>query len=95
MLLLDLLKALSGNSNVNITLNNADGDSLITFNAGGYAAVETDLGKRTVKKVKIMTANAVTIVINDAVEEEEPQPDDPTTDPTDPTTDPSTDPANP
>lgn len=89
MLLIDLLKALSGNANVNITLNNADGDSLITFNAGGYAAVETDLGKRTVKKVKIMTANAVSITINDAVEEEEPQPEDPIIDPEESTTDPT------
>lgn len=101
MILSDLLKALSGNAGVNITLNNADGDSLITFNAGGYEAVESELGKRTVKKVKIMTANAVTVVINDPAEEEVPagDPTDPNTDPaTDPTTDPtnpSTDPTNP
>lgn len=90
MILSDLLKALSGNASVNITLNNADGDSLITFNAGGYAAVESDLGKRTVKKVKIMTANAVTVVINDPAEEEET----PTEEPTDPE-EPTTDPVNP
>lgn len=90
MILSDLLKALSGNAGVNITLNNADGDSLITFNAGGYAAVESDLGKRTVKKVKIMTANAVTVVINDPAEEEET----PTEEPTDPE-EPTTDPVNP
>ena len=80
MILSDLLKALSGNASVNITLNNA----------GGYAAVESDLGKRTVKKVKIMTANAVTVVINDPAEEEET----PTEEPTDPE-EPTTDPVNP
>lgn len=87
MLLSDLLKALSGNANVNITLSDADNDGLITFNAGGYAAVESDLGKRTVKKVKIVSAQAVTIML-DAVSTN----DDTTDSDPDPTSDPGTDP---
>ena len=83
MILSDLLKALSGNANVNITLSDADNDALITFNAGGYAAVESELGKRIVKKVKVVSAQAVTIVLDAAEESTDPDPSgDPGTDPT-------------
>ena len=69
MILVDLLKALSGNTNVNVTLLDEDENTLITFNAAGYAAVESDLGIRTVKRVKIATAQAVSVMIEDPVEE--------------------------
>lgn len=83
MILSDLLSALSSNTNVNVTLLDSNDNTLITFNAAGHAAVESDLGKRTVKRVKINTAQAVTISIDDAVEETVPdsEPQDPTGEP--------------
>ena len=72
MKLLDLLKALSFNMNVSITLVDADESELITFNAVGYKAVESELGKKKVKKVKIASATAVTIVLDDEEVAEEP-----------------------
>lgn len=74
MILSDLLSALSSNANVNVTLLDSNDNNLITFNAAGYAAVESDLGKRTVKRVKINTAQQVTISVDDAAPEPEPEP---------------------
>lgn len=84
MILSDLLSALSSNSEVKVTLLDSSDNVLISFTAPGYAAIESDLGKRTVKRIKINTAQAVTISIDDAVPEPEPEPtpDPETTDPT-------------
>ena len=79
MKLSDLLAALSSNQAVNITLLDANDNTLITFNATGYKVVDKDLGDRTVKRIKIKMATAVLISIDDAPEVE-PDPD-PTPDP--------------
>lgn len=63
MLLSNLLVALSCNRNLYITLTDEDENALITFNATGYGSVESDLGERTVKKVKITSPNTATIVL--------------------------------
>lgn len=89
MKLSDLLKALSYNTNVNVTLLDAEDVELITFNAVGYKAVESELGKKKVKKIKITSATAVTISLDEDEVTEEVTPDtEPTTpdpEPTDPT----------
>lgn len=66
MKLIDLLKALSANKALNITLIDSSEESLITFNAAGYSSVEGDLGERTVKKVTVASVNSVSVVIEDA-----------------------------
>ena len=66
MVLSDLLVALAYNDNAYITLKNLDGDSLITFNAGGYTSVESDLGSRGIKKILIESVTNITIVLEDA-----------------------------
>lgn len=66
MILSDVLAALSNNTGVNITLMDDSDNTLITFNAAGYGAVESDLGTRNVKRIKINTANSVTVSIEDA-----------------------------
>ncbi len=90
MTLSELLTALSSNTNVNITLMDDADNQLITFNAAGYGAVESDLGTRKVKRIKISSGTSVVISVEDAETTE------PTTDPTsDPSSDPSGDPSNP
>ena len=90
MTLSELLTALSSNTNVNITLMDDADNQLITFNAAGYGAVESDLGTRKVKRIKISSGTSVVISVEDAETTE------PTTDPTsDPSSDPSDDPSNP
>ena len=66
MNLSDLLVALSGNNGLYLTLTNEAGAELITFNAGGYESVESDLGTRVVKKIKVVSANAVSVELQDA-----------------------------
>lgn len=66
MALSDLLVALANNSKLYITLADDSNDALITFNAAGYASVESDLGSRTVKKIKIDSQGAITITLEDA-----------------------------
>lgn len=65
MILSDLLVALSNNMDVNITLMDDSDNKLITFNASGYGAVESDLGNRKVKRIKIEPALSVVIAIED------------------------------
>ena len=72
MKLADLLAALSNNTNVDITLLDSKDIKLITFNAAGYVAVESALGKRDVKRIKITSATNVFISVED---EETPTPD--------------------
>lgn len=72
MILSDLLAALSSNTGVSITLMDDNDNALITFNAAGYGAVESDLGSRKIKRIKINTANSVTISVEDAETTAEP-----------------------
>ena len=66
MTLSDLLVALAGNQKLSITLAENDGTALITFNAAGYASVESDLGARTVKKITVDSPSAVTVTLEPA-----------------------------
>ena len=62
MTLSDLLVALAGNTKQFITL--VDGEtSLITFNAAGYASVESDITERTVETITIVDPNNIKIVL--------------------------------
>lgn len=62
MILSDLLVALSGNAKQFITL--VDGEtSLITFNAAGYASVESDITERTVDSILIVDPNNIKIIL--------------------------------
>ena len=62
MTLSDLLVALADNDKQFITL--VDGEAeLITFNAAGYASVESDLGARTVDKVLIADPCRIKILL--------------------------------
>lgn len=66
MVLSDLLVALANNSKLYITLADGDNEALITFNAPGYASVESDLGSRVVKKISVESPSAVTVTLEDA-----------------------------
>lgn len=66
MKLADLLAALSNNENVDVTLLDSKDIKLITFNAAGYVAVESELGKRTVKRIKITSATNIFVSVEDA-----------------------------
>ena len=99
MKLIDVLKALAVNGNLTVTLIDSDDNVLIKFLVTGYASVESDLGNRAVKKIKITSASTAEIVIGDVIEEVKPDdgsntdsstdPSDPGTDPSDPGTDPT------
>ena len=65
MKLSDLLAALSNNTGVNIVLMDDTDNQLITFGAAGYASLESDLGDRIVKRVKISNAKEVVISLED------------------------------
>ena len=66
MTLNQLLTAMAGNANTNIALVDSDDSAMITFNASGYASIESDLLSRTVSTITIgqkaitvkLTANA-------------------------------------
>ena len=67
MTLTQALTALAGNTGVNITLNQKSGDvvtPLITFNAPGYASVESDLMSKTVNSITVTSSKSITIEIN-------------------------------
>jgi len=66
MILSDLLVALSGNAQLYITLTDKTGVELITFNAGGYSSVESDLGAREVERITLDSLNKVAIALKDA-----------------------------
>ena len=66
MTLAQLLAALSNNTGVNIILLDDADKQLITFGAAGYASLESDLGTRVVKRIKINNAKEVEISIEDA-----------------------------
>ena len=69
MTLLNLLTALSNNTNLSISLCDSKDNVLIIFNATGYTAIESDLGSRTVSKVKIIDSKSVSISIEDPATE--------------------------
>ena len=66
MKLLDVLKALSSN-NASITIIDQTETALITFNAAGYNSVESDLGTRKVKRIKVDSDKAISVYITDEV----------------------------
>ena len=65
MTLSNVFAVLVNNENLNITLVDSAGKNLITFNAAGYAAVESDLGTRAVTSIKIVSSAQVNITIGD------------------------------
>ena len=65
MTLSQALAALAGNAAVNITLIDDNDVVLITFGAAGYASIESDLGTKVVKYIKISSAKEVVIAIKD------------------------------
>lgn len=75
MKLIDLLTAM-GKDNVNpkvsVTVFDDNDVALITYQSSGYAYVESDLGSKKVKKVKITSAQLVDVYIDN---EDDPDPD--------------------
>ena len=67
MKLIDLLTAM-GTDNVNpkvsVTVYDDNDVALITYNAGGYAYVESDISNKKVKRVKITSAQLVDVYIS-------------------------------
>ena len=59
------LDALTGGNEVAVVLMDDGDNQLITFGAAGYASLESDLGTRTVKRIKINSAKEVVISIED------------------------------
>ena len=66
MTLSELLVALANNQKLYITLDDKNGNELITFNAAGYESVESDLGTRVVNKVTIVSPSSISVVLEDA-----------------------------
>ena len=66
MTLLQALTALANNTDVNITITDAENNKIITFNAAGYTAVDDTITGRTVNAITIISAQAVTISIANA-----------------------------
>ena len=66
MTLSELLVVLANNQKLFITLEDKNGVELITFNAVGYASVESDLGSRVVSEIKIDSPNAISVKLEDA-----------------------------
>ena len=81
MKLIDLLTALGSdniNPKVNVTILNNDDTELITYNSGGYASVESDLGTKKVKRIKVNSATLVTVSIdNEDEQSNDPDPSNP------------------
>lgn len=89
MILSETLEALSNNTNVNITLTDNQDIQLITFNAAGYEVIESDLGSRRVKSLKINSSTSVTVSLKEA---DNSNPSGDPSDPSDPSSDPTGDP---
>lgn len=66
MTLSELLVALANNQKLYITLDDKNGNELITFNAAGYESVESDLGTRVVNKITIVSPSSISVVLEDA-----------------------------
>lgn len=65
MTLSEALAALANNSQLNITLIDDNDATLITFGAAGYASIESDLGVKVVKYIKVNSVKEVVIAIKD------------------------------
>lgn len=63
MTLLELLALLATNTSLEITLVDSTGDTLITFNAPGYTAIESDLGAYSVTAISVNSKTAIGITI--------------------------------
>lgn len=67
MKLIDVITAMGeGNINpkVEVTILDNTDAQLITYMSGGYASVESDLGTKKVKRIKINSATQVTVSIS-------------------------------
>lgn len=65
MTLNDFLSALK-TEGVKVTLVDVEGNELIKFFSEGYKGVESDILARTIKKFDLTSANALTVIINEA-----------------------------
>ena len=71
MKLIDLITAMGDgdlNPKVDVTILDNSDVPLITYLSGGYASIESDLGPRKVKRIKINSATQVTVSISDQTE---------------------------
>lgn len=71
MKLIDLITAMGDgdlNPKVDVTILDDSDVPLITYLSGGYASIESDLGPRKVKRIKINSATQVTVSISDQTE---------------------------
>ncbi len=72
MILTDVLRALSVNDRLNVTLLSPSETPMITFNAPGYGSIEDDLGERTVHEIRVKAGNVVELLIGDMVADPDP-----------------------
>ncbi len=66
MTLTEVMAALANNTNLTITLLDEEDVQVIAFNAAGYEAIESDLGSRVVRRIKINSGTAISISIEAA-----------------------------
>lgn len=66
MTLSELLPVLAGNNILNITLLNKTGKSIITFNAAGYQAIESDLGAYEVTEISVVSSSSINVSVEEA-----------------------------
>ena len=66
MTLAQLLETLESNENTNIQLIDSTDKTLVIFNCAGWESIESDLGARVVKKVAVLSAAVVKVIIADA-----------------------------
>lgn len=76
MKLIEVLKALANNTAAGITIVDINEVALITFNAAGYKSIESDLGNRKVKRIKVTSATDIALYIDDEIIEDETTPQD-------------------
>jgi hypothetical protein len=81
MKLADLLAALSSNTNTSIVLLDSNDNEMITFKAAGYASVNSELGEREVKRIKIATPSYSVTSISIRISVEDAANNDPTPEP--------------
>ena len=81
MKLIEVLKALANNTAAGITIVDINEVALITFNAAGYKSIESDLGNRKVKRIKVTSATDIAVYIDDEIIQNETTPQDDNTDP--------------
>ena len=72
MTLSALLEVLANNTSLTITLRDSKNNTLIMFNAQGYATIDPTISARTVTSVTIVDAKNVVVVIADTEEPSEP-----------------------